>query len=183
METLSGPAALVEEPGFELRASYSHLSLFILPCAAWERLSSWHWVGSTSGNCGGRRLTLGLGYECLLFWVTCDDSWCTSPPLYPRGGEEGSWAAGLSLLPGSSVGIEHRSGAELGTPLALRCLTSTGMGWVSSGSACFAVRVPLAFLWAEESVGHRSLTNGIWADCDLYMCFVWPVQCVCVFQT
>lgn len=55
------------------------------------------------------------------------------------------------------------------------------MGWVSSGSACFAVRVPLASLWAEESVGDRSLTMavGLIVTC-IYVLFGQYSVCVCV---
>jgi len=125
LETPFWAAASVEEPGFELRASRFCPWLFVLPRAAWESLSFWHWAGSSAGNCGGRRLALGPSCERLLSQSDLGGELGGQACLpVGRRGSRSSWPSPWSL---SSAGIEHRSG--LG-----QALSSEGVllrpGWV-----------------------------------------------------
>lgn len=83
--------------------------------------------------------------------------------------EEGQLA--FSLLPASSLGIEHRLGTVLGNPSALRCVTWSGMGlgWVRLLSCEGATGF---FFWALDRIGQRALIGGTVVYCGLYMCLV-----------
>lgn len=71
----------------------------MLPGAAWESLSSWHWAGSSAGNCGGRRLALGPGCERLLSQHDPEESW--GDKAASQWGGRGLGAAGL--FPGACL--------------------------------------------------------------------------------
>lgn len=139
---------------------------FVALCAAWESLSSWHWVGSPTGNWGqephagpGLRVPASLN-------MTCDENWGMSHLWVGRRGSQGSWPFPSCLS--SLVGIEHRSGAwqALSSEESYSYRDGFGVRWARLPSCGATTGL---FLWAPEGVGWCSLTGGPLADCGLHV--------------